>query len=58
MSHLDASAPPTAGSTYRRTTPTLLQALKASVWRTLRGLGTRRARRPASASALRRVAGP
>jgi hypothetical protein len=38
-----ASAP--ADSTYRRTTPTLLQTIGAALWATLEAIGERRARR-------------
>ena len=38
-------APAPAGSTYRRTTPTLLQTIGGALWASLEAVGERRARR-------------
>jgi hypothetical protein len=40
-----APGPVPAASTYRRTTPTLLQTIGAALWATLEAVGQRRAQR-------------
>ena len=49
---IDQSAP-AGGSTYRRTTPTLIRIIGRSIWRALEREGQRRAQRALRAAAAR-----